>query len=374
MGLLEHLARGTYGVTVSPPPGCVVERESDDVANLTNAAAGVGWYLFFFPGMRLDLAPERFDSLRRDVESHANALFDAMRRRGEDGPRSPRSPLVSCDVIAIHGGPALSIIHRMAYQPGKEIVMGHLLVPVRAGLFEARWIVPANQTGFRESVLLLKAMEGAVEGIPEGMPPEEIMKVLVYDDPKFDAMFPQHALSVARSADRWARENVRTADPAPPMTREHALARLGCDLVVPPRFGIDAESKTAARFHRVSLAGNDGVQVLTVERHSGNVDSWSVALARRAETRLAEMGATATSQKALEPRPSLRDVLLVEGELEYDRPRMLAAGFVDPQGDAWLLTLSTTSSQDPAALVEELAGVVETFRPHARRPWWRVWD
>ncbi|MBS2013219.1 MAG: hypothetical protein JST00_10050 [Deltaproteobacteria bacterium] len=373
MGLCERLTRGSLGVTFATPPHWELDREGDDMVNLADRETGTGWYLFFFPGLQMDLDEDGEASLKRDVEVHANALFEAMRRRGEPAPRSPRSPLVSCEAVTIEGGRALSVIHRMAYQPGSEIVMGHLLVPLASGLFEARWIVPARQTGFRESVMLMKAMEGGVAGIPEGTPPEEIMKLLEPDAPEHDALFPDHVLSIARAADRWSRQNVKVIQPATAMRREHALAELGCDLVVPPRFGFETQSKTLARFGRVSIAGNDGVQVLTIERCAAKPAAWSIALARCAEGHLGELGANVTSRKTLEPRAPLASALVMDAELEYDRPRVVVAGFVDALGGDWLLSITTTESQEPGALLEELAALAESTKPHARRPWWKVW-
>lgn len=94
-------------------------------------------------------------------------------RRAEQPPReSPlttaavRSPLISFDRVVVDGKPALSVLHRMAYQPGRGILMGHLLVPRRLGLFEVRWTNAASQTGFRESVIFAKAAAGLDAAAP----------------------------------------------------------------------------------------------------------------------------------------------------------------------------------------------------------------
>jgi hypothetical protein len=56
----------------------------------------------------------------------------------------------------------LSVVHRVAYEHGLELVMGHLLVPLRSGLFEFR-VIAANKgpTGIRESQLFSEALAKA---------------------------------------------------------------------------------------------------------------------------------------------------------------------------------------------------------------------
>src|SRR5262245_29647082 len=120
-------------------------KDGADAANLIDRERGIGWYVFFFRGIRLDLSEGARAWLRRNVENHAVYLLLNMARRetGPDteSPQEPpaRSPLISCEHITVDGAPALSIIHRMMYRPGLEILMGHVLVPVTEGLFEVRW-------------------------------------------------------------------------------------------------------------------------------------------------------------------------------------------------------------------------------------------
>jgi hypothetical protein len=73
----------------------------------------------------------------------------------------------------------------MMYQRGKEIVMGHLLIPVAGGLFEVRAICGGGMTGLRESMLLMAAIPKPVEGEAQFLSQRQ------YDDPRHDAMFPE---------------------------------------------------------------------------------------------------------------------------------------------------------------------------------------
>src|SRR4051794_14780565 len=102
-----------------------------------------------------------------------------------------------------------------------ELVMGHLLVPLQGGLFEAR---PFGQgrnpvTGVRESALMiLRGTQG-------------FLSQAEYDDPAHDAQFPDHPVSQVRHALRslmtaW---DLCVTRPAPlPATREIFLSQLGC--------------------------------------------------------------------------------------------------------------------------------------------------
>lgn len=378
MGLLDRLASGSLGVTLAMPSSLQIEQQADDFANLTDQERALGWYLFFYPGHRMDLEQPHYATLERDVRAHAVALFEAMRRRPPpEGmpppPESPRHPLVSCERVELMTGVGLSVIHRMAYAPTNEIVMGHLLVPLRQGLFEARWIAPTKQTGMRESVLFAKAMAGGIEGIAADTEPEEMMKLLTPDDSKYDELFPDNVLTKARRAAAWSREQVRVTQPGIPIESDQSLETLGCDLQAPPRFALVVEEKKAARFHRISLAGNDGVQALLIERRAGTIEGASVALARRSETLLTELGAVVTSQRAPTAPDPLHSALVMEAELEFDRPRMVSAAFEASDQSVWLLTLSTTDAQPPEPLLLELAAVASSLRPHARPPWWKVW-
>src|SRR5690242_12067763 len=89
MGLLAWLNDGGYGVKLATPAGFVLESDDAYETHFVDEARGVGWYLFFFPKTRLDLAADREDSLRRDVEHHAHYLLETMRRREMPAQQAP---------------------------------------------------------------------------------------------------------------------------------------------------------------------------------------------------------------------------------------------------------------------------------------------
>jgi hypothetical protein len=60
---------------------------------------------------------------------------------------------VSIEQVRVAGVDALTVVHRMSYEMGHEVIMGHLRVPVRTGMIEFRIIAAARLTGGRESIL-----------------------------------------------------------------------------------------------------------------------------------------------------------------------------------------------------------------------------
>ena len=56
-----------------------------------------------------------------------------------------------------------TVVHRMLYEPGREQIMGHVLVPVRTGLVEFRLLAGSRLTGVRESLLVARAIKRGPE-------------------------------------------------------------------------------------------------------------------------------------------------------------------------------------------------------------------
>lgn len=401
MGLLSWLRAGTLGVRFDLPASFLVQRDDDLAAKALDRAKRTEWHFFFFPKMHLDLSAETEPSLQRDVECHARYLLASMRRGAAAPGTAPfsapnqRSPLISCERVVVDGKPALSVLHRMAMEPGREIVMGHLLIPVAKGLFEARWLTLSTSTGLRESVLLARALSGQLDD-PNPTPPvmrhvadlptgvglgliqssspdanaqdaETLMKTLDYDHPKYDEQFPDHVLTVARRAGVWLRDDAGVAVTMPAVPSEARaveLLSMACSIVPPPRCALDESSRSAARFHRVSLAGNDGVQQFVLQRTDR-------ALQDAAAAELAKSGITKATAESIDAMAPLSAALVLEGESENEEARVVAASFALLEHEHVLL-LRCTPSDPTDALLDELAAAARSLRPVAR-PWWRFW-
>jgi hypothetical protein len=276
--------------------------------------------------------------------------------------------------------------------------MGHLLVPLREGLFEARFIAVSRQTGMRESVLLMKAMAGELEtstlpsasmehvatspagvalkvvqapGGAAGGDADKLMASIDYDAERYDALFPTNVLSIARRNARWIRSEagLRVSQPGAPPDSSLVLRELRCAITPPPRFALDHCDKNSAQFHRVSLAGNDGVQQLLVER-SEKVNAEMLVEAVRAS--FTSFAARAEDVRLVEPVAPLLACVVGDGSSRDQVLRIVGAAYVDEVKAGWLLYIVTTPSQDAQAIFDELAHSAQSLRPHTR-PWWRLW-
>lgn len=324
MPLLDQLASGKLGVIAAPPKSWQLQGETDDSAEFVDPTKPIGAYLFFFPDLHLDLG--HAEDHRRDIERHTRALFDTMFAIRPPENVKPRtgdatwSPVIEVERFDAPGGPAIHILHRMSYHPGSERIMGHTLVPTARGLFEARWYTMSQQTGVRESVLSIKN-NGT------------FTKQSDFDDPKHDAMFPQHPLSLARAAKRWfADGKLEVTQPATPPQTEVAL--VGHELSLPPRFVLAGRpTSISAQAARVSFAGTDGVDAVIIERTDERFRLFAqkkLASLARERTKLGLENEQVT--------PSSDTDFIVEGDtgvLGAARVRTAWHWFLDGDGYAW---------------------------------------
>lgn len=341
MSFLEALRAGVLGVTLTVPSSYEV-LEDDDQANVVDRENGVDWHFMSAPLLELDL--NELESQRRDARNYARHLFD--QQRSKDRPAGDRV-FISCERVTVDGAPALSILHRMALEPGREILMGHLLVPTGAGLFEARWLTRDDATGGRE------------------------MRSIDHDDPRHDELFPQHALSRARAAERWIREASGLRVVAPPRAfprGETVLADLGCALVPPPRFVREAANKRFALFSRVSLAVTDGLHYFSVQRRRGGDVAQAVEDRTRDLIRADKMLAISVTAT---PAPSGAEACVVgDAERGESTARYITIGVRDGSGSA-VMTMICTPHDPVDEMVAELAATARTFRD--AKPWWKIW-
>jgi hypothetical protein len=284
MGLLNELTHGGRGLRLALPGRFELRSDAQNSATLVDVGRQASLFLFQFP-LQLDLRPEHEGLLSRDIERHARELFEsyfAMQQRQQppgaaEAGQKPRtadpawSPVVSIERVGLGTCEALSVVHRNAYEPGLEVVMGHLLVPLRSGLFEFR-VVARNSgpTGVRENALFQRAMQEANVKTRGEM--EALVNRLTPDDPRHDALFPDHPLTVVRDLLRTlaAPGVIEVSQPAPlPPAGEVVLPELGCAITLPPRYVRTANSEGSfIQFSRVAFAGgaagSDGVRLLTL--------------------------------------------------------------------------------------------------------------
>ncbi|MCP3136247.1 hypothetical protein [Pyxidicoccus xibeiensis] len=245
---LESLRDGRFGVRLHLGEGFQLKSEDETRAELKRTTDDTSWVLSLNP-MRLGLRPEHDPVLRSDVEHQLRVSFqdqyDALATRAGPDRSPPRtddprwSPLIELDRTLVDGAPVLRVLGRLAYEPGLEVLEARLLVPLAVGTFQVQIRHFARETGGREAALHLLARRKE-----PGRSPDEIMehqRQQDFDDPAWDASFPEHGLSVLRAALAWLttpeRGVLRVLEPLPlPPEGEVILPDLGCAVTPPPRY------------------------------------------------------------------------------------------------------------------------------------------
>jgi hypothetical protein len=376
VAFLEVLASGKLGLLVRPPAQFVIAQQTETSATLQDPSAGLMWWMFWFPDLHLDVSLEHEPLLRRHIERHTRLLFATMFDVNAGGtglssevrPRTDDanwSPVIEIERRDVDGGVALDVLHRMQYQPGGEIIMGHTLVPVHDGLFEARWLArEQGATGLRESVVLMKTIAAGSDA--------DFLPQAAYDHPEYDIEFPDHPLSRARAAKGWT--SVGTLRVTHPFVARKAfetpLHRLGCAITPPPRFVLSDDDAESCRFSRVSFAGTDGVDRLIVTRTNERLRG--IAVARRllkhatAYSRaICESSGLADIDCRVLAADSEAVTLITEGEsgtVGCGRARAVWIWFVGPSSKVWSIAIATTIAVPVDELVADVGSVRQSWR------------
>lgn len=371
--MLTDLAVGRLGLTLDLPPGVEVEADRPHSAEVVAGDPALKWWLFHWPGRRMDLSAEHFEHLRAHAEHHARDMFEltfAQQDNPEGAqPRTARgwSPLVDFERIDLDGTTALRSVHRMLQRPGREIMLGHLLVPLASGLFEARVVTADTMTGVRETALMMLFSQ------QDGKPLDELAGSIDprrFDDPQHDEKFPEHCLSQARASLRWMEGKTAVRDGwRPTPQREAELPESACALVPAPRFVRVNQEGPRATFERVSFCGTDGVDQLVVEYEpklripQTDVEGWAEHRARHIhlEADVDNVQVATSSQTVSDGRT---DVLaIVEGDGHQGRLRNAMWWIRGDKGAGHCLSLVGSAAVPASVLAEELAAVAATWRP-----------
>lgn len=372
--LREALASGRHGLRLTLPPKLEVGQDDPALLNLVDREERIVWMLFYFQGVHFDFGGEQDRSeLSAALGHYARHMFEDSFRQGKppEGAR-PRTadpqwtPMVEVEHLDLDGARALRTIHRMSYQPGLEIVMGHLLIPLVDGLFEARVMSPGKQplTGYRESAIM-KGL-GFEPGRP--LPPQS-----VYDDPRHDAAFPGHPLSQIRAAQRWLRHDasLKVSRPAPVrVSREVPLPRLGCVVTPPPRFvqNTDGTGGATGSFTRVSFCGTDGIEAFVVVRRDrprspSALRAEIVEATRRLhlESEVRDVRITTEDLPSIRGRRQVQTI--AEGSGHQGPLRNVLRWFVAEDGRLWFLMITGNAAVPADSRRAELDRALEMWRP-----------
>jgi hypothetical protein len=228
---LDDLRAGKYGLRFVVPDAFQVVDASAYTVLFRDETRHIDWHVLFSPFM-LDLRREYDRLLREDADIFLRGHFTTKTARTAD---SEWSPLVDLQYVSLRDAPGLLVIYRTAYEPGNEGVIGELYFPVRQGLIVIGARSRAGITGLRESFLTTRLLN-------QGAHPSEAIRLLSQadiDDPQLDERFPEHPLSLVRTAMRWVMEEADLEVIAPmviPDEGEIALTEADCAVVLPPRY------------------------------------------------------------------------------------------------------------------------------------------
>ncbi|MDI3287245.1 hypothetical protein [Polyangium sp. 15x6] len=391
MAFVEDLKQGQRGVRFAVPRGFEVAEETERSAMLVDKGRGFSLSLGAFTH-RLDLLPAHDALLRRDVERHARDLFETYFRQAPpaDPKARPRtedkawSPVVETLPVNLGAARVLRVVHRLWYEPGRETLMGHLLVPLARGLFEVRVLPPTSRlTGVREAAVADRATAALA-----GTDPAAFLRGIdqrASDDPALDASFPRHPLSVARKGLRFVLEDAGLEILEPDVqTRpgEVEVSAAGFAVTPPPRYrhvAKDPPSPKLASWSRVSFSGTDGIQLLTVSRTGTRLaERNGRKLARIAEdlTRAAVPAGAEGVRVSAVALPDERGRSHAETYHAYvkgaSRQQSLFRWFTEPDGEVVMIAIGAAMCVPLDELADDAEAVVRSFRRLGVKKWWQI--
>lgn len=411
-GLRAQLRSGECGATWMPPESIEVVKDSEDLLILRDPVAGIAWHIHASP-LPFALDAGHDDALRTDLEMSARDAFDRewkppgegtvpARRRTED---PTWSPVIEQSRLELHGGTALRLLRRNAYQPGREIVTGHLIVPTAMGHVDFWLIIGTPVTGIRETIVRAAMAKDRESGLGAAGPdPQKIttegevwdaiaepfLPQATYDDPNLDERFPEHPLTLVRQAVGRLCGSVAITHAAPSVAEVIRLEEPKCAFAAPPRY-VPVPPEVLQMHPTLRVLMRLGVgswrRIIEVKRHEdvrlrrGDPRNELCALARNTVAGWTREGATAikTNVEAIndfDGRPQVQQ--WVRMEAEGAPTRSLFRWWVEPDGVIFRLGSSAPPRVLDTEHVALLDGVQASWRRldavgPARRPWWRIW-
>jgi hypothetical protein len=408
MRLVAALASGELGVKFVIPKRMRIIEDTAAAATLIDQDRALSWHVSIHE-YRLDLRPESQALLDADIERHTRDLFESFFRNRTPAAHAapdakPRtadptwSPVVSVERVRCGKHDALCVIHRMSYAHGDEMIMGHLLVPFRRGTFELRVIArERSATGMRESLILSDYMAGVDD---DAMEIVQRLRQRDFDDAKHDVRFPAHPLSRVRAELRevFDADLVTVLEPSPTSPpSEVVLRELECAIVPPARYLLTAQapSEKCAQFSRISFAGTDGIQLLTLlARRDKQLRPTGTepALLDAARDLASNVAPEAQNlQIEVHTLPDAGGRTQVMAYRTYDDPSGVGPQhsafrlFVPEPGRLLIIAIGTGQCVPKEEMLADLESVVASWRPldgepstrgdsaHDKKPWWRIW-
>jgi len=412
-GFRAQLQSGECGVTWVPPEGTETVEENENLLLLRDPVAPLVWHVSASPfPFALDAAHD--EVLRADLEMSARAAFDRdWKPPGEGEPPARRrtedptwSPVIEQGRLDLPGGTALRLLRRTAYQPTREIVAGHVIVPTTMGHVDFWVIARATITGIRETIVMATLMNDQRSSVGAAEPDEEVLKAennagernigrpfppqSVYDDPALDARFPEHPLSLVRQAIGKLCDSITITPAAPSVADVIHLEEPQCAFAAPPRY-VPVPAGVMRMHPTLRILMRSGV-----ESWHRNMEVWRLddvrfrrrdprnelcALARDTVAGWTREGATGIQAKVeavndFEGRPQVQQSVSMKAG--GSPSRLIFRWWVEPDGVIFRLGSGGPPSIPDTEHVVLLDGVQATWRRldamgPSHRPWWRIW-
>lgn len=409
MGFRETLTTGECGIRFALPESAEIEAEAPTGIRFVDPERTVSWFIGQSRQV-LDVCVEHESILLQEIEEYARADFDSFHAGQSQNPDIPPrtadttwSPVIESRYMRLGDVSAVLILRRLAYEPGLEIVVGQVLIPLASGMCEITVHQGTSSTGYRESVLMMAAQREHPDEHPEALLKQ--MRQANYDNPRHDVHFAEHPLSLVRAAIAWMLDpdgaDLHVTTPATPVDEgEIDLDNVGCAVTPWPRYLLAPEimrmmSPTIAVFSCVVLPdfGVDrGPAMMDVWRHpdmrlSGG--DRGEQLKRLAEQTLQEWRAEGATDLEIDVR-ALSDENGRSQVASYVRFRTAsgptqsaARWFADADGTVFRISAGGPLFLSRDRLFERVDAVAASFRrlnpPESRsdgnspRPWWKRW-
>jgi hypothetical protein len=363
----SELSSGQCGVRWTPPSGTVVQESEHEL--VVRDESHLIWHATISP--RPFAAGDGEDAaLLEDMDASARATFDAHwhtkpDRAPDERPRTADagwSPVIEAVVTNAKGGRCARVIRRMTYEPGDELIAGHVIVPVARGTVELRVVAKADTTGIRETIVSQQRMAA---GEPAFAPQA------VYDARELDASFPDHPLTIVRATlDRTLRELEVTK----PATRQRyaTLPAAGCAFVPPPRY-VPVVVTTVKGMYMFWRTGLDGWRRMLDVWRLGKIPAPAgdrrLALTEAADQIVRKWESEGASEIEIETVP-IGDFGTAQQIEQYVRFRAggtprhsLHRWWLDPADMMFRVGVNGPLATDRTALATDLDAVQKTWRP-----------
>jgi hypothetical protein len=335
----------------------------DDIRQVT-------WRVGFSPAM-LDLRREHDSVLRQDTQTFLRGRFKGETARTAD---PAWSPLIDLEYVDLQGGTGLLVVYRSAYEPGNEILVGELNVPIRQGMlyFSAwSWV---GITGLREAVLVDRALS-------QGRDFSEITSITQeqFDDPRHDVDFPGHSLTIVRAAMKWLVEDTSLVVTNPmidPNQGETRLPEAGCAVVLPPRYVLSrifgqAMTKGLVTATRTCPPISSAITLEIFRSSRKRLTGWRKQarlkrLAVRATRAWRNEGITDINIEA-DGLPELHGRTQIEVYVRFkspdeERSHAIMRWFIDADGEVFLVRVGAPLFVKKAQLLADVESVVQSWR------------